>query len=233
MRPYYEKNGITLYLGDCREILPSLSVDMIFTDPPYGVNYSGGHFHTKDLVKRPREKLINDDQFVFDWFMPLAFSACKGPCYIFAAAQSLLSILSAIKAERGTFYNILVWNKPNATYAALNAQYKQRHELLVYCKGKAAKSYWVGSTKERSVWDIPKDPSNPFHPTQKPVALGLKAIGNHAVDLICDPFCGAGSTLLAAMHLGRKAIGIEINEDYCERAAKRLDSCAENGTPDP
>ena len=76
---------------------------------------------------------------------------------------------------------MLIWHKTNATYAAMNAQYKQRHEPCLYWKPKGKTLKWIGKTTESTIWEIKKDPRNEYHPTQKPVALSDKAIKNHDV----------------------------------------------------
>tara|TARA_R100000306_G_scaffold60427_1_gene60512 strand:+ start:1085 stop:1783 length:699 start_codon:yes stop_codon:yes gene_type:complete len=216
--PYYQEDGITLYHGDCREILPGLPpVDMVLTDPPYGVNYEGGHMN-----ERKRDAIIGDDGNVYSWAVPLAFNACVGPCYFFFAVTRSLDVFSAVSKARGQVHAMLVWHKTNAKYAAMNAQYKQRHEPILYCKGPNAKTMWCGPTTEATVWDMARDPENTFHPTQKPVEVMERAIGNHDAAIVLDPFSGSGSTLVAAKHLHRKAIGVEIEERYCEMTANRL-----------
>jgi DNA modification methylase len=83
---------------------------------------------------------------------------------------------------------------------------------------------WFGPTNETTVWDVARAARNDLHPTQKPLALFSRAIRNSSApgDLILDPFMGSGTTLRAAKDLGRRGIGIEIEEKYCEIAAKRM-----------
>jgi site-specific DNA-methyltransferase (adenine-specific) len=217
MDPYYEHAGITIYHGDCRELLPSLKADVVVTDPPYGVGYRGGHFND-----RKREALVADDDDVYAWAVPLCFSCCVGPCYFFFAGSRARNIYNAVHDSGGMVHALIIWHKTNGTYAAMNAQYKQRHEPILYCKGPRATTRWRGRSDECTVWDMRRDPENVYHPTQKPVWLMSRAINNHEADVVLDPFMGAGSALLAAKELGRRAIGIEIEEKYCEIAAKRL-----------
>ena len=122
----------------------------------------------------------------------------------------------------GQIHALIVWHKTNATYPAMRAQYKERKEMIVYCKGPKAKTLWAGPSTETTVWEMKRDAENVYHPTQKPVAVMRRAIGNHDAEVVLDPFMGAGSTLRAAADLGRRAIGIEVEERYCEIAAERL-----------
>lgn len=217
MTPYYEHAGITIYHGDCREILPALDkVDLVLTDPPYGVNYKGGQLNPY------RDKLVNNDRNVYDWVIPILFQICDGPCYIFFAGTRASYIFQAVALAKGKIHALIIWNKINATYTAINSQYKQRHEPILYCKGANSKTLWCGPTNECTVWDIPVEANNQYHPTQKPVAVMKRAIRNHNSQTILDPFMGSGTTLRAAKDLGRRAIGIELEEKYCEIAARRL-----------
>ncbi len=225
-REYYREDGITILHGDSQEIMAGNlleGIDLIVTDPPYGVEYSGGHFHSGYVgIKRERERLTGDDADVYQWAIPLMFKVCHGPCYVFFSDTRALNIYKAVHQAKGTVHALIIWHKTNAKYAAMNSQYKQRHEPVLYCKGINAKTKWKGSSSESTIWEFPRKSSNALHPTEKPEWLIEKAINNHDCDLVLDPFCGSGSTLEAAKLLGKKAIGIEINEKYCEIAANRL-----------
>lgn len=213
-----------LYLGDCTQIMPLLGkADIVVTDPPYGVDYTGGHFHSGNVnIKRERERLAGDAEPDWDEWVRLIFGAVDGPCYIFHAGTKAAPLHNAVLRNGGTIHALIVWHKTNATYAAMNAQYKQRHEPILYCKPKNSTLRWVGDSAQATVWEIPRDPSNVYHPTQKPVDVMAKAIRNHDAKRVLDPFMGAGSTGCAAAKLGRHFVGIEINPTYFEIACKRV-----------
>jgi DNA modification methylase len=219
MKPYYSHAGIAIYHGDCREVLPELDpVDLILTDPPYGVDYDGG------TVKR--EKLAGDkNPLLYAPVLKLLQAKCKfdAALYIFYADGDA-AVLAAVLAAGFEVRNTLIWNKQMAQFGALSAQYKQKHEPFLYCHHKKNSPRWFGPTNEVTVWDFDREVSNDFHPTQKPVGLCKRIMRNSSFgrDLILDPFMGSGTTLRAAKDLGRRAIGIEIEEKYCEIAAKRL-----------
>jgi DNA modification methylase len=216
--PYYDHGGITIYHGDCREIMPLLpKVDLVLTDPPYGVDYDGGL-----LNRNRRDRLHGDDHDVYGWAMPLIFDRCRGPVYVFFAGTRAPEVMGAARAAGAEVRSMLIWNKTNATYGALGAHYKFRHEPFLYCLGRGATARWIGPTTEATVWDGPRNARNAAHPTEKPVWLCARAIRNHDAALILDPFMGSGTTLRAAKDMNRRAIGIEIEEKYCEIAAKRL-----------
>jgi DNA modification methylase len=115
---------------------------------------------------------------------------------------------------------VIVWRK-QAQYGALSAHYKQANEFIAYIIPVGTPSLWAGPTNETTDW-FQERPIKSVHPTEKPVLLVQRALRNHSASLIIDPFLGSGTTLVAAKQLGRKAIGIEIKEEYCEISAKRL-----------
>lgn len=225
MRPYYEADGITIYHGDCREVLPYLEpADMLFTDPPYGVGYRGGHFHSGDVrIIRQRDALAGDeDTRLVCETVPLMLAATTGPLYVWCAGTRLHYVGQALGQAGATIHALITWEKTNAKFAAVYSQYKHSTEHALYCTPRHGRTRWAGDTRQRTLWKLPRDATNHAHPTQKPVHLATKALRNHAADLVLDPFMGSGTTLRAAKDLGRRAIGIEIEEKYCEIAVQRL-----------
>ena len=211
---------------DVGRLMAGAKAQMMFTDPPYGVNYEGGHFHSGDvLIVRKREKLESDSTAdIYSAFLPVASRFVDGACYVWFAGSKSLEVYSALKENNYEIHSLLIWNKTNAKYAAMNAQYKLRHEPFIYCKPKGSTLRWCGATTEATVWDEARDGINEFHPTQKPVALAAKAIRNHEADSVLDLFLGSGSTLIAAEQLGRKCYGMEISPAYCDVIVKRWES---------
>lgn len=211
MKPYYEHSGITLFHGDCREILPSLGVfGTCLSDPPYGMNnnadysrFSGGN--TKRGVGQKHENIKGDDE-PFD------------PSF-------LLSYPKVILWGANHFWNrlpsggCLVWikrhDKAFGTFLS-DAEIAYVSGIQgIYCFRKR----FSGSLK---AIDAGFDPyAGSAHPNQKPVSLMEWALKFGEGDVI-DPFTGSGTILVAAKNLGRKATGIEIEERYCEITAKRL-----------
>ena len=207
---------------DVDRLMGGEKADMVFTDPPYGVNYEGGHFHSGDVnIKRKREKLAADNSTeIYSKVIPVIAQFCDGPCYTWYAASKELAVYQAI-AKVGEYHTMIVWHKINATYAAMNAQYKQRHEPCVYWKPKGSTLRWCGPTDERTIWELKRDAQNTYHPTQKPVELAERAIGNHKADSVLDLFLGSGSTLIACEKTKRKCYGMEIDPHYCDIIIKR------------
>ncbi len=211
---------------DVARLMGGAKAQMMFTDPPYGVNYEGGHFHSgKVNIKRTREKLENDESTnIYFNFLPVALSVVDGPCYMWFADSKARNVYNAVHDANCEVHALIIWHKTNATYAAMNAQYKQRHEPCLYFKPKGSNLRWCGGTTEATVWNHDRDGINEFHPTQKPIGLAEKAIKNHEAATVLDMFCGSGSTLIAAEQLGRKCYGMEISPAYCDVIVKRWEA---------
>lgn len=206
MTPYYEHAGITIFHGDCREILPTLDFEVMLTDPPYGIS------HPTDYARRGRGKLAQCSDFipVFDDDKPFT------PEHLITPAATILWGGNYFADRLKPVSGWLVWNK------------ERPHELdqatcelaWTNCvKGARVFSHLWNGMMRASENDAPL-----IHPTQKPVALMKWCLSLRWIPLgtVCDPYMGAGATLVAAKDLGRSAIGIEIEERYCEIAAKRL-----------
>lgn len=209
--PYYSDEYVTLYHGDCREIdLPR--VDLVLTDPPYGVSYS-----SNSGVGRGTKPITND-----------------GARLALRLQRSVLPRLDAdhvlwftrwdawpdVWVDLGQWFRmrgLLVWDKGTPGMGDLN-HWGPSYELIA----SAGEGRTIGS-RDQSVLRFPTTPSaDRHHPTEKPVDLLRHLIEKMDPASVLDPFAGSGSTLVAAKHLGRKAIGVELDERYCEIAAKRL-----------
>jgi DNA modification methylase len=211
---------------DVGRLMNGERAEMMHADPPYGVSYDGGHFHSGDVnVKRTREKLAADDSTdIYGKFLPEAMKVVDGPCYLWFAGSLGRAVYSAVEDAGGVISTLLIWHKTNATYAAMNAQYKQRHEPCLYFKPKKSTLRWVGPADACSLWEFKKEGLNKLHPTQKPVELVANALRNHKAELVYDPFLGSGTTMIAAEQLGRKCYGMEISPAYCDVIVKRWET---------
>jgi site-specific DNA-methyltransferase (adenine-specific) len=209
MKAYYADEYVTIYHGDCREIAPSLRADAVVSDPPYGMKwnvttsrFSGGSDASKGKRGAGRDDAVPvyGDDGIFD---PLPWLAYRHVVlwgfHHFAAALPVGSVLVWLKRLDGAFGSFL----SDAELAWMKGGHG------VYC--------W----RDLSMTALAKTRA---HPTQKPVSLMQWCITTAGVEqheTILDPFAGSGSTLRAAKDLGRKSIGIEIYEPYCEIAAER------------
>lgn len=224
MTPYYDEAGITIYHADCRDVLPTLgTVDLLVTDPPYGINYQS----TKNNSHHGNPKLIGDDG-----------TLDVGECIRLALKQLRMNrhfyIFGPLDSSQLTFGRTvdLVWDKDHVGMGDASVPWSPSHERLtfgVWTPFKSQEGMGGLATRLRrgSVLRIPTDNwarGAKYHPTAKPVLLMRHLIESSSTfgETVLDPFMGAGSTLIAARMEGRKAIGIEIEERYCETAVQRL-----------
>ena len=197
--------------------------DMVFTDPPYGVSYTGGVIHGNKInTNNKREMLKNDEIDLYSDFialLPLVID--NGPLYIFYATRNSYQVFKPLHESGIDIMAVLAWVKINTGYADMNSHYKNRYEPCVYAKiGKSTN--WVGPTDENTTWEIEKDRNNKLHPTQKPISVPKRAIKNHNANLIMDFFSGSGSTMVASHQLNRKCYGMELDPKYCQVIVDRM-----------
>lgn len=221
MKPYYADEYVTLYHGDCREVLPTLDVrpDLLLSDPPYGSGLSTA-FHerfthkagawwkntNRDTVKRHRP--IAGDDAPFD------------PTHLLALAPKIVlwggNWFGSRLPDSGGWW---IWDKRHKV-EAVNWPMSEA-ELAWTNIGASVRTFrhmWFGLLRE-------SEKGQHYHPTQKPVALAQWCITKAKIgprSTILDPYAGAGWVLVAAKNLGHQAIGIELDEAYCEVAAERL-----------
>jgi DNA modification methylase len=209
--PYYDHAGITIYHGDCREILPTLpKVDLVLTDPPYGIGADKGQ-QARANKQGGRALAPSTDYGFSDWDgVPAPAEAIKA-----IQEQSAQQVIWG-----GNYFDLppsrcwLVWDKLNGSnnYADCELAWTSLNGSV-----RRIRWQWHGMLREGN--------EDRWHPTQKPLgvmkwALALCPPPNAT---ILDPFMGSGTTLVAAKQLNRRAIGIEVEEKYCEIAAKRLE----------
>ena len=204
-------------------LMDGAKADMVFTDPPYGVSYTGGlQFKDGVVEKNNREMIKNDDIDIYADVFKILSKFSNGACYVWFAGTKAASLYQAAE-KYGDIHALIIWVK-NGGYGALNANYKQKHEPCLYWKPKNTTLNFTGSTTETTVWDIDKDGKNKLHPTQKPVALAHKALSNHGGTSILDLFGGSGSTLIAAEQTNRICYMMELDPKYCDVIVKRWEN---------
>lgn len=212
MRVEHLAEGVTLYLGDCREILPTLGrVDAVVTDPPYGIGYthSGGGGQSSTLgggiARAPGTDPIIGDDRPFD---PATF--LEWPCLFFGANHFCQRL-----PEGGSFH---VWDKHCGR--AGDDSFSDAEFIWISRRGKAriVRHLWKGVLR-----DSENHSGRRTHPSQKPVEVMLWCVNLFPDSkIILDPFMGSGSTGVAAAKLGRSFIGIEIDERYFDIACRRI-----------
>jgi len=198
---------------DVEKLMNGEKADMVFTDPPYGVDYIGGSKKRDGLKGDEKETTIYED------VIPIISDISNGPCYVWYADKNPNGLYSAVK-KYGEIHSVIIWNKNNSTFN-MNIHYKAKHEPCLYWKPKNKTLKWIGNNKEETVWNVDRESSNKLHPTQKPIQLALRAIGNHKANIVADLFLGSGSTLIAAEKLKRKCYGMELDEKYCDVIIER------------
>lgn len=212
--PYYADEHVTLYHGDCREILPAVDpVDLVLTDPPYGISYVSNY--TTGRGVRP---ITNDGARLSVALMRTVVPMLRTQHVLWCTRWDAWP---DVWIELGMWYplrGLLVWDKADPGMGDLN-HWGPSYELIA----SAGHGKTVGSRDQSVIRGHLKPPTaNRAHPTEKPVSLLSYLIQKLDAAVTLDPFAGGGSTLVAARNLGRKAIGVELEERYCEIAARRL-----------
>lgn len=206
--------------GDCLEqldVLPKDSVDLVVTDPPYGIEYQSKHRDDKFDV-------LENDDVIDTSFIPKIERNTKpnSAIYVFTRWDVYPEWLEAVKDSEFEVKNCIVWDKKRHGMGDLKESYGPQHEFIIY-----ATKGTVELNGKRPSDIISEERLNELdleHPTEKPVSLIAKLIKNSSDkgDLVLDPFAGSGSTLVAAEKFGRNYIGIEIAEKFVRLARQRL-----------
>jgi site-specific DNA-methyltransferase (adenine-specific) len=226
-KPFYQDDWATIYCADCRDIIPLLpNVDLILTDPPYGINFHSNHTKNHDRIIGDKFdewiKLLPEMLKLFHTV--LSDTGCCCCCCCCGGGKTPVTAIFTMEAiKHFNLIQTLVWRK----FIGLGWRYRPAYEnIVVLSKDKDNYNFYDTSKSCSNVIEgINQDiPDSEEHPTQKPVPLMAKLINIHSLEnhLVLDPFMGSGTTLRAAKDLHRKSIGIEIEEKYCEIAVKRL-----------
>lgn len=201
MKPYYEQDGITIYHGDCREVLPNVRADVAITDPPYnvGLDYCDG------------DRRLDYESWCVEWFSLL----CGCEAIALTPGMVMTNLVMWFRIKEPDW--MIGWHKPAA----------MGRSPFGFCNWEPV-LFW-GEPKRNRGTDVVRagilpDRALDGHPCPKPEmwAVGLVTLLTDFGETVVDPFMGTGTTLVACRRLGRNAVGIEISEAYCEIAAKRL-----------
>lgn len=219
LTPYYEDSAGVIYCGDCMDILPKIpdkSIDLVLTDPPY--NASGNNIHFKEKGYNS----VDEDwdlEFALDMSRPWELLVETGSLVAFCSAHILADYLNWRTPRQ-----ILHWEKTNPFPALVKVYTPSVEYVLWYTKG--SPYYFDKPFAGTDVFNssICNGNERTEHPTQKPLSVISSLVKVHSSDtsIVLDPFLGSGTTAVAAKQLGRKYIGIEISEKYCEIAKQRL-----------
>ena len=203
MKPYFENELVTLYHGDCLEVTEWLEADVLVTDPPYGMGYKSGRNKSLSAIAGDRNLNVRDESLKI-W------------------ADKPAIVFGTWKVERPVnVKQLVVWDKRGGAGFSGDLMMPWAditEEIYIFGSG------WLGP-RVPAIYSVPTLPAanRPDHPTPKPVGLMEKLMRHIPNDwVIADPFAGSGATLIAARNLGRKVIGVELEEKYCELIATRL-----------
>jgi DNA modification methylase len=205
---------------------------MIWTDPPYGISYGvKTAWMQRHGAQRQRAPMVNDSlppdeiQKLFASALRIAAELAEAGAAIYATVPSgtlLPFFISALADGEFTFKHSLVWLKNSLVLG--RGDYHYRHETILYGWREDGPHYFTDDRTQDSVFEVDRQVASPFHATTKPVALIARMIANSTRpgELIYDPFCGSGSTLLAAHQLGRIGFGVEIDPGNVAVTLERL-----------
>jgi site-specific DNA-methyltransferase (adenine-specific) len=218
LKPYYQDEAVTIYHGDCREVLPCLEkVDLVLTDPPYAHGHmdGGGFASARRFYAEGALDGLND--FDLSVYSDLLLKAA--PMLIAFHSRDLVPDYAALSRSVNRKFDLHVWHKTNAIPFTANTWKSDIEYISLIWESKR----WAQREQHlhSKVYQSPIN-ADDSHPAAKPLRLLKKYIDILDARSVIDPFMGSGTTLRAAKDLNRKAIGIEIEEKYCEIAAQRM-----------
>lgn len=205
--------------GSVAILMDGQKADMVFTDPPYNVDYDGG--------SKKREKIKNDSIGDFYGFLISVYGWCwenmreGASIYVCHSELERVNFTRAFLDTGFKLSSIIIWAKNNSTFS-MNKDYKQKHEPILF-GWKGTNHKWYGGNCEDTLWEIKRPAKSELHPTMKPIELCARAIKNSSdrSGLVYEPFGGSGSTLIACEQLGRKCYMMELDPKYCDVIRKR------------
>lgn len=220
--------GDTTMFDDVQKLMRDDRAAMIFTDPPYNVNYGSTmkdriRYHAGTLGGR---KIMNDNlgdgfpRFLTDSLSNLLMF-CQGAAYVCMSSSELHTLYNAFIAAGGKWSTFIIWAKN--TFTLGRADYQRQYEPILYGWNADKPHYWCGDRDQSDVWEYNKPVKNDLHPTMKPVELVERAVLNSSKsgDIVLDGFGGSGSTLIACEKNNRKARLMELDPKFCDVIVKR------------
>ena len=204
--------GDTTMIDDFKKLMQNDVADMIFTDPPYNVNYGATmkdklRYHTSPNHGRT---IMNDnlgedfEQFLYDACTNMLMY-CQGAAYVCMSSSELHTLYSAFVKAGGKWSTFIIWAKN--TFTLGRADYQRQYEPILYGWVNDKPHYWCGDRNQADVWEYNKPQHNDLHPTMKPVELVERAINNSSKigDIVLDGFGGSGTTLIACEKIKNNA----------------------------
>jgi len=215
--------GDSTQLEAVEKVLAGGLADMVFTDPPYNVNYGAT---MKDKLRGNTRKIANDnlgegfEKFLYDACVNM-LAVAKGAVYICMSSSELHTLEKAFREAGGHWSTFVIWAK--SSFSMGRSDYQRQYEPILYGWKEGASHFWCGARDQGDIWFIKKPHLNDLHPTMKPVELVGRAILNSSKtrDTVLDPFGGSGTTLIACEKSGRQARLIEMEPMYCDVIVRR------------
>ena len=216
--------GDSTQMESVEKVLAGGLADMVFTDPPYNVNYGAT---MKDKLRgTSNRKIANDnlgegfEQFLYDACVNM-LAVAKGAVYICMSSSELHTLEKSFREAGGHWSTFVIWAK--SSFSMGRSDYQRQYEPILYGWKEGVSHFWCGSRDQGDVWFIKKPHLNDLHPTMKPVELVERAVQNSSKtrDTVLDPFGGSGTTLIACERTGRQARLIELEPRYCDVILRR------------
>ncbi len=215
--------GDSTLIDSYQTLLGEELADMVFTDPPYNVNYANS---AKDKLRGKSRPIQNDNlgedfaAFLYDVCTNLMM-VCKGAMYVCMSSSELHTLQGAFSDAGGKWSTFIIWAKN--TFTLGRADYQRQYEPILYGWKEGHEHFWCGARDQSDVWFVNKPVKNDLHPTMKPIELVERAVHNSSKtkDIVLDAFGGSGSTMIACEKTGRRARLIEIEPKYADVIVKR------------
>ncbi len=215
--------GDSTVLANVERVLDGALADMVFTDPPYNVDYGNT---AKDKLRGTNRTIMNDnlgdgfERFLYDACINM-LTVCKGAVYVCMSSSELHTLQKAFIEAGGKWSTFVIWAKN--TFTLGRADYQRQYEPILYGWKQGNDHFWCGARDQGDVWFVNKPVRNELHPTMKPVELVERAINNSSKsrDIVLDCFGGSGTTLIACEKLNRQCRMIELDPKYADVIVKR------------
>jgi DNA modification methylase len=201
-----------------QRVLEGERAQLTFTDPPYGVDYTG---KTKKRLKLQNDHLGRQFEGFLQSSCEQILQFTEGAVYVCMSSSELDTLQKAFRAAGGHFSTFIVWAKNAFTLG--RSDYQRQYEPILYGWRQGSIHYWCGARDQGDVWFIDRPQANRLHPTMKPIGLIARALSNSSERnaIVLDPFGGSGSTLIACTKLERQGRLIEIDPRYVDAAIVR------------
>ena len=218
--------GDSTKIDDVEKLMNGKKADMVFTDPPYNVAYTGGMKKENSKLKSNNRNMIKNDKMDEDTFYNFLYNVYinlklntkeKSAIYVFYAHSMTRQFISSFQDAGLKQRSIIIWHKTSGGFGDFMAQYMNAYEPCIYGSNGETVN-WYGPNNEKTVWNMDKEKKCDLHPTMKPLELVGRAIKNSSKenDIVLDLFGGSGSTLISCEQLNRNCYMMELDPKYCQ-----------------